>query len=375
MTTAKVRFLQNNQAAADGATVTVSSAVSGFAGSNSVDTRRWKKWRAQGAFYIGSTNNTIYINDGSNKTVTLTTGWYTSGAALAAHVQTQLNASSTNWTCTYSTTTGKFTTGRSSGTATARLTQTTNAAWDTLGYTGAADVSFGTGTASDERRNHTSECWTVDLGVAKDISALIAITTAGATFPFSSAGTYTLKASATNNATTPWGASYDAVYSPTQSDDGLHAFFTTATYRYWQLEMIDRTNTGGPTFDLAVIYLGDYVEPTTYDLNLGFERVLVDPSVRNEAESGALFHRRMTKYWSYRALTVGLVSDTDRTELERVADELGRTTPFFVSLDPDAAISSEVAEFTKYVVFDDDMSRAHQLWKYYGLSFNLREVI
>lgn len=371
------RFYQNNRGAADATTLTVSSAVSGFPGSDSVEPERWKRWRPSGAFKVVSTNKKIYISDGSNKTITLTEATYATGTLLAAHIQTQLNASSTNWTCTYSLTTYKFTIGRSTTTRSLRLTQTTDAAWSMLGYTGVADFDPSTGTAANVRRNHTSETWTVDLGAALDVSGFMAIGTAGVDFPLSSSATVTLKASNTNNFTSP-----DATYTLAVTRWGIFETFDTVAYRYWQYEFIDLTNTDGPNLEHAIVYLGDHVGTTTRDLNIGFQRQLVDPSVRVEAESGALYHRAKTKYWTYKGLGVDHILDdpdaavtNERTEIERIAEELGRTNPFFIVLDPDGVIASDVAEFSKYVVFDDDPVMQHIRWKYWGLSFNLREVV
>jgi len=369
--TTPLRFYQNNRAASDGATVTVSSAVSGFPGSNSVDERRWKRWRPQGAFLVASTNKKIYIADGSNKTITLTEATYTSASSLASHIQTQLNASSSNWTCTWSSSTGKFTIGRSSGTATLRMTQTTDAAWSMLGYLGSTDVSAGTGLAADLRRNHTSEKWTVDLGSAQDVTGFLAIGPSGEDYAPSSSATLTLKASATNNFTSP-----DQTWTLTRTDRGVFEHFDVAvTYRYWQFEIRDLTNPLGPNLDQAVIYLGDHVGPASRTADVGFSRTLVDPSVRAFTEGGSLHSRSRTSYWVFRAINLQWLSDDDRTELERIVEELGQVTPFFLALDPDAEVSADASELTKYVVFDGDPSFTHQRWTYFAHEFAFREVL
>ncbi len=373
--TAKARFLYQNQAASDAATIVASSAVSGFGASLAVNEQRWKKWRPQGAFRITSANKKIYINDGSDKTITLTEATYTSAASLASHAQTQLNASSSNWTVSYSSTTGKFTFGRSSGTALFRLATTTDAAWSTFGYTGSVNDDVGTGQAADVRRNHTSETWTVDMGAAVACSAFIAIGAAASEFLPSSSATLTLKASNSNSATTPWGASYDAVFTLTRTADGIAKFFDEVTYRYWQYEITDLTNTAGPNLDHCQIYLGPVLEPELRNLSVGFERELTDPSVAVESEAGNLFWRLKTKYWRYSGLSMEWLSSTDRTSLETMIKELGTSTPFFLALDPDAAASDSTTEFTKYVVFDGPPRLTHRRYIYHDLSFSLREVV
>lgn len=363
-----VRFCQNNLAAAAN-TLTVSSAASNCPGSNSVSTQRYKKWQTTGAFTVTASNKVIYINDGANVTVNLTTATYTTGALLAAHIQTQLNASSTNWTCTYSS--GYFTIGRSSGTATLRLTQTTNAAWSMLGYTGAADVSAGTGLLADARRNHTSETWVVDFNVAKTPTCFFAFGMPDADFGVSDVATVTLKGNSTSDFTSP-----GITINLTASTAGIFYFFDglSTTYRFWQFEFSDKTNTAGPAVDFSYIYLGDYVTFTTRNLSEGFTRKLVDPSILQESENGGAFWRRRSKYWLYESLSVEWLSDTERTNVEGVFTEVGTSTPFVLSVDPGAAISASVGEFTKFGVFASDPTIKHLRYKYYTVDFAFREI-
>jgi hypothetical protein len=364
-----VRFCANNLAAASTSTLGTASAVTGFPLANSVDETRYLVWLPSGRFVIASTNCKIYINDGSDKTVTLTTGTYNTGALLAAQVQTQLNASSSNWTASYSTTTGKFTIGRSSGTSTFRFATTTDAAWSTLGYTQIANTSMSTGTASSIRVNHTSEVWPVDLGSALACSAFHVITTAGTVFPISSSATMTLKASATNNFSSP-----DLTVTLTRSDDGISKFFTESSYRYWQFEFSDPQNSLGPEgFPIAYVYLGPYIEPSRNIIN-GFSAQLVDPSVKVESESGVTFWRRRTKYWKFSGLEIANISGDDRVEVMSVFKDLGRSSTFFISLDPDSAISED-GELTKFVAFDGDPQLRHYRYDQYTYSFDLVEVL
>lgn len=364
-----VRFCQNNLAAAAGATLSSSSADSSYPLANSVTTTRYKTWRTKGAFTVTTSNNVIYINDGANVTVNLTVGTYTTGGSLASHILSKLNASSTNWTCTYSS--GYFTIGRSSGTATLRLTQTTNAAWSMLGYTGAADVSAGTGLVADARRNHTSETWVVDFGVAKTPTCFFAFGPADTDFGISDVATVTLKGNSTSDFTSP-----GITINLTASTAGIFKFFDdlSTTYRFWQFEFSDKTNTAGPAVDFSYIYLGDYVTFTTRNLSEGFTRKLVDPSILQESENGGAFWRRRPKYWLYESLSVEWLSDTERTNVEGVFTEVGTSTPFVLSVDPGAAISANVGEFTKFGVFAGDPTIKHLRYKYYTVDFAFREI-
>jgi len=372
---AAVRFCQNNLAAAAAATLAVSSAKSGFPASYSVNSARFRHWVTSGCFRVTSSNKTLYINDGSNKTVTLTEGTYATGALLAAHIQTQLNASSTNWTVTYSTTTYKFTVGRSSGTAILRFTQTTNAAWSMLGYLGVADTSVGTGTAADAVRIHTSERWQVDLGSSQPCTAFFLIGPGGEELGISSSATVTLKADdlAANLDSSP-----SLSLTLTREDTGVFKFLddqAAYTYRHWRCEWTDIANPNGPEVAIAQVYLGDYISPTTRTFNNGFTRRLVDPSKMVRSAGGVPFWQRKTKFWQFANVGVDWATGTDRTEMERLLDEMGTTTPFFVSLDPTVAVSASLGEMTKYVAFDDLDAIKHRRYTYHDFSFSMSEVL
>jgi len=372
---AAVRFCQNNLASAAAATVSVSSSKTGFPSSYAFDSFRFRRWITTGCFRVTSSNKTLYINDGSNKTVTLTEGTYATGALLAAHIQTQLNASSTNWTVTYSTSTYKFTVGRSSGTATLRFTQTTNAAWDMLGYLGVVDTSVGTGTAADAVRTHTSERMQIDLGSSQPCTAFLMIGPAGEDFSIPVGATVTLKADdlAANLDSSP---ALSLTLTPEAT--GIFKFLddqASYTYRHWRIDWIDRTNPNGPEYQICQVYLGDYVTFTARNLNLGFERQRVDPSKVFKSQSGVPYWSRRTKFWSFKNLNVDWLEGDNRTELERILDELGTTTPFFIALDPTAAVSDSVGEFTKYVTFDEVPPLKHLRYTYHGVSLSVSEVV
>ncbi len=368
MTAYPVRFLQNNMAAADGSTVTGSSFYLGFPVSNSVTEQRHARWIPAGSFRVVSTNKKIYISDGSNKTITLTEAIYATGTALATHIQTQLNASSSSWTCTYSLTTFKFTIGRASGTATIRLTQTTDAAWSMLGYLGAADTATSTGLAADAVRNHTSERWQVDLGVAKNVTAFAVIGQADTDFTIADSATCVLKHNSIDD--------YDTATAITLTPEATGIFeFLDETKRYWWFDFIDLDNPAGPTSFELKIYLGDYIAPITRNMNLGFNRSLIDPSIVQESDSGVQYARRRSKYWFLSSNVIEWLADSERTELERCITEMGQTTPFFVSIDPGAEISASVGELTKYVTFSGPPSVTQLRHKYYSINLQMREVV
>lgn len=367
-----VRFGNNNFAAADWATVTFSSARSGSPGSNSLDPARFKRWIPGGYFLITASNNLIYINDGSNKTATLTAAGYTSPSALATHVQTQLNAVSSNWTCTYSSSTGKFSIGRSSGTRSLRFSQTASAAWDTLGYTVLVDTDPGISLTAAEVRSHTSEIVDFDFSAPVTPTMFAMFGPADDTVGFSDDATITLKANIANDFTSP---GLSLTLTPDQGN--LIRFFDglITTYRYWRLEIEDRKQLNTSGLQICQIYLGDYISPTTRNFSVGFNATLEDPALVQSSLSGVNYYRTLPKTWRFDSLGVQYISGEDRTELIRLFKELGVGTPMVVSLDPLAQVSASVGEFTKYMTFDVAPSMTHILRNLYSIQMALREVV
>lgn len=368
----RVRFMTDNLMAAQAASVSFSSAKSGFPGANVLTDYRFEQWITGGNFTIGSTNNKIYINDGTDRTITLTSGNYTY-ATLAAHVQTQLNASSSNWTCTYSTSTGKFTIDRSSGTEVLRFSQTTDAAWDTLGFTGSVDDNSGP-FVSDEQRNHTDEHVTVDFGSPVEIQAFIAIAKLSEVFGLSSEATVTLMFNTTDSWTAP---ALTVTLTPTSL--GIVKFLddqADTTYQYMRFKFVDRENTVGPEgFKFSNLFAGGYTTILRRNIVRGFEWSVVDPSEVSRAEGGAEFFNRRTKFHRFDGLSiVGLDAD-DRRGLQQIFWDLGQSTPFYLAIDPLANVSENTVEMTKYVRFDGDPRFSHVKGDVYSMAFAVKEIV
>ena len=364
------RVAYNNFGAATPAVYAASSALVSFPAANAFDIARSKKWKPSGSFRIDGTNNQLYINDGTDKTVTLTNAVYATGALLATHIQTQLNASSTNWTASYSSTTGIFTIARSSGTKILRLATTSAAVWDTIGFIGSLDQIT---SAADVRRNHTSERITFDFGVAREVTFFSVYESPDSEFCISTAATCTLKA---NNVDDISSAPYSQAL--TVSDDGIFQFIpeeTAESYRYWYFDFNDRENTDGPESFSLKVWIGDYVQPVSRNIVNGFSVVKVDPSTISISNNGVKYYNRKTKYKKISNVGIEWVSGADRVSLTDLYDYTGRTRPFFISIDPEIIISANVQEFTKLVTFDDDPDMRQLLYNYYGFNFSFSEVV
>lgn len=373
-TNCNIRFMENNFAALTGGQITASSALSSFPVTNAVDSFRSKVYKASGHFEITASNNLIYINDGANKTVTVTAADYTTPAGLATAMQTALNAASSNWTVSYDSSgaTYKFTIANS-GSVTLRLTQTTNAIWDTIGFTTSSDL-VGTTQTADEQRNHTDEYIIFDLGAESPVDFAAVIGPLDENFSLSTTATIKLQANNLN----VWSAPpFD--HTLTRTDDGIYKFFDDVSdtrYRYWRFYYEDIYNAAGPEgISIGNIYLGDYVTFTSKNVSNGFGFETVDPSERVTSDNGTIYFDEKTNYFSLDGLKMGLIDLATRDSLLQIYRKVKTTTPFYVSLDPRLSISTDIEDFTKYVIFDGQPSYAHVIYDTFNMNFKLREVL
>lgn len=364
-----VRFMNNNFLERS---FTFSSEQASFPASNLVNTSRSRVWKPAGNFEVKSTNKNIYINDGADKTVTLTEGSYTY-ATLAAHIQTRLNAASSNWTCTYDNVlTFKFTITRSSGTKVLRKSQTTNAAWDMLGYTGTNDITSAPFVA-DEQRNHTSEWFQCDLGVPQ--LATFAALISGIDEIFTLSATATVRCRANN--IDFWDNPPVDIVIPVGQISAMSLLDETnsATYRFWRIEMIDRLNYIGPEgFKFAYCYVGDHQTVSLTNFAGGFTKELTDPSQLLQSENGALFFEKRPRYLTITNSAIQLLNGQERADLEQLFYDLGVREPFFISIDPGVEVTLSLEELTRFMIMTRSPTLDHVIRDYYNVGFDMREA-
>lgn len=382
-TNPRIRFMTNNLASLNKNSLTFSSETTGFEAVNALDEFRSNTWKAAGHFeisdgsatYDGAQNDQLYINDGSNKTVTITAGQYSTAAALATQIQTDLNAASSNWTVSYDSAGGsyKFTIANS-GSVTLRLSQTTNAIWDDLGYTSTTD-QVGTSFPANEQRNHTSEYLRFDMGYQAEMTFIGVIGDVAGSFGLSSQATVTLKG---NNIDANW-SSPDFSTTLTVTDKGIYTWNDTnsdARYRYFRFEYEDKYNSiAGPNIEIGSLYLGSYQCLLNRNFTQGFGDTLVDPSVASESEAGVRYFDKRTKYTVLSNIDIPFMDETDKEEFKDVFNTVGTTTPFYVSLDPLTNFSNDITDFTKYVVFDSSPTISNSGSCRWSTNFTLREVL
>jgi len=376
-TNEKIRFLDNNFAELTSGSITYSSELAAFPGSNSINKFRSKVWKPAGNFVItASSNDKIYINDGSNKTITITAGAYTPDT-LATEVQTQLNASSSGWTFDYDNTAGEYKFRFAHGSShTLRFSQQTEALWDDLGYALTADETISTERKADEQRNHMYESVIYDLGYNAAVEFFSVISPLGEEFTISDQATIKIQGNNLNQWTSP-----PLDITLTRSENGVFYFFDSiadSSYRFWRFYFEDKYNANGNEgFSLSYFYLGDYTTITTNNTNIqvGINKTIVDPSLRTESEGGAIYFDKKTKYTNINNGLIALLDTSSRNDLEQLFFDFGTTTPFFVSLDPRTCVTDNLSDLTKYVVFNSPPRFTHVKSQYFNMSLNFREVL
>jgi hypothetical protein len=368
MTNKNIRFMTNQYLTSS---FTYSSQITAFPASNITNQSRSKTWRPGGNFEVTTANQNIYINDGTDKTVALTVGAYTY-STLATHIQTALNAASSNWTCTYSTTTNKFTIGRS-GSGTLRQSQTTNAAWSMLGYTFGSDVT-GTSFVADEQRIHTSEWLKCDMGVGQRATFAALIPAIETSLPLTETASVKIQANNIDLWTAP-----PLDLALTVNDVAAMRFISEteseADYRYWRLVITDPQNYRGPLgLEFGYAYIGDYQTVTATNIQVGFQKSFEDPSVVQESETGVRYIEERPRFMTVSNSEIALLNGTEFDELEQLFYDVGIRRAFFVSLDPTLMVSRKLSDLTRYMIMDTVPSANHVIRDYYNVSFSMREA-
>lgn len=369
-----IRFMTNNFAALTAGQITASSELSSFPKENATNVFRSKLWKPSGHFLIDDTNNKLYINDGTQKTVTLVNASYTTPELLADHIETQLNLSSSGWSVDYNNSVGeyKFRIVHASAHV-LEVSNPTNATWSAIGFTGSSDITINTAATASEQRNHTSEYITYDFGFNASVEFFAALGPLGENFSPSNTATIKLYANNLNEWNSP---PLDITLE--NSAEGILEFLEIEDtgYRYWRLEITDKYNPGGPqALSIGHLYLGDYLTLVARNIKRDFAFKINDPTETTQSEAGALYFDKRTKFHTFSSLSINYLDKNQRDLLMQLFYDVGISTPFYVSLDPSLCINNKISDQTKYVVFSKEPSWVHVHNGLYNMSFEVREVL
>lgn len=365
----RVRFCENNFITSS-TVLDFSSEMSEFPFLNVHNQERTKVWKPSGYFEITTSNNKLYINDGSDKTATITTGEYATPVILASQIQTQLNSISSGFTVSF-TNAFRFSITRSSS-FTLKLSTTTNSIASTIGHTSLLDFT-GLSRTGDIIANHTSEWSTFDFGYAAPVDFISIIGPIDEIFSLSSTATVTIKGNNILDFSSP-----AFTKTLTRYDGGVFNFIddVDSSYRYWKLEIIDKTNINGPSFiSVGNIYMGDYQTLSSRNIENGFTQTYNDKSIKQESESGSLFFDKRSKFKTFDSVSLGFLDRSDKKMFDEMFQKLGMTENFYISLDPTGAFTDDLDELTKYVVFNSEPSYRHVIRDIFSISISMRECV
>lgn len=363
-----VRFAYNNIAASTSATLTASTENSPTVVENLVTENRHEYWQTAGnSFPIDGNTNTIHINDGSVKAVTIAESDYTSGTTLASTIQTALNAASSGWTVSYSS--NRFTMAHA--TATMLLSNRTDAIWDAIGFESTSDSTV---SVTGSVRYHWYEFIKADLGAAHEITFISLVHPTDITWPVSTSGTITIEANSVDDFEDP-----ALSVALEHGDYGAFVFIddqVSTNYRYWRVKISDPTNPGGgKAIKLGHLFIGDHVTPVNRNMARGFRFSWVDPSIKTRSLNGNVTVNSRPKYRVYSGCNIPFLTGTDYTALRDFIEEVGQSTPFYFIPDYTKSVFSTLGEQTVFCRFLSEPSITHVKSNTYSIGFELEEVV
>ena len=209
-----------------------------------------------------------------------------------------------------------------------------------------------------------------DLATTAPISFFGAIGKSTEAFTVSEDATVTLQA---NNILSWSSPPFDETITPSDYGMFLQIDNSGGGYRYWKLTVDDSSN---PTQnEISYMYLGDHVEIDSRDINAGFSKQIMDPSVRIPTINGIEYFDEKPKYDVFSNMNLGYVDADERRLIEQMFFDYGIHTPFFVAFDPTLAFSTYDWELTKFVTFANPPSFTNFYKDVYSIAFSLKEVL
>jgi len=330
MAVATPRIIWNNLTKAADVVLSASSSASGVSVNWVADQLPSKRWRSQSGWTIvAGFNDKIDFNEGAGSLVaTLTAGNYATGALMASHIQTQLDAAAAaTITVSYSSSTFKFTITSDGGTFELEWDTGTNALTSTapcLGYSVAADDTGGVSYVSDTASYQSRHWIQADL-----VTAIVAKSWALVDHNISASATVSKQSNATDAWTAPTvdDTTWDSAAGATLYVDYLGS---TSTYRYHRILINDVTNDDGFA-EVGVWVYGEFDEYA--GIATGLPRGALDLSRKTVADNGA-HYVDSKQHGQSRVFATPIATDAERTQLETMRTSIDIGESFILSFDP-----------------------------------------
>jgi len=283
-----------------------------------------------GKFGFGATNNKIYFKDSgaTARIATLASSTY-SADELCTQIKTQMEAvCSDTFTITYyesGSNQCKFNIKDNTGAFELTCTLTTNAAWDTIGFSTAANKTGADNYTADYIRLHTNEYLIANLGSAKGIRAFFV-------------KYHNIQSGASinliqGNASNSWGAPSLSRAVTYGSDIMGYIWSSNQTHQWWRHVFCDKDN---PDYHLyeGRVFLGPGFQPVTNFLSKSRVSTSVDPSIIKRSEGGQKSTIQLNDYgiWSYRFKVKG---SSEVSNFQTMLDTVKKSKAFWICENPD----------------------------------------
>jgi hypothetical protein len=347
-----------------------SSEDASFPASNVQDQFRGKVWRSSGNFKIDGSNNLLVFNDGSDKTILITSGDYTA-SALASELQTKLNSSSSGFTVTYSTVSLKFTIAR---------TTTFSILWSdpvctirqTLGFGSIDDTGASSYLAHELRICWPSEYLIFDIGVSDNPKAIFIIDANNSEIKIQDTATIKLQGSLTNSWNSPESITLDND-NYTIAKININGLFSSGK-RFFKVNIEDVNNPTG-YIQSGKIYIGDCYEIESTDIQRNFQETYTDLSTIDRSLSGQIYVDENSYFNTYGEISLELCNKTDADFIKNLWATHRKSKPFFVAFDSELKVTDELSEWTKYVRLTSEPTFTSVTCDLYNVSISVEEVI
>lgn len=282
-----------------------------------------------GAFNLTATNNLLAFKDSGAvvRTATIPVAEYNADT-LAAEIETQMEAQTTDtFVVDYveaGVNSNKIKIWNDVGNFELTCTNTTNAIWDTIGFSTAADRTGADNYVANSIRIHTYEELKIDLGAATSILALIC-----RGHNIQSGGSKAFQ----GNAADTWGSPTvsEAMSQNTKIIGKLLS--SSQSLQWWKAAYSDKDNPD-TYLENGRIFLGDGFQPTINFLSKSRVTKKVDPSIIKRSEAGQISTIQLDDYevWQYNFRVGG---STQKGYFETMFAAVKKSLPLWICDDPD----------------------------------------
>ena len=344
--------------------------------------RRSKVWRSTGYFDLRTLTLKVIESSsdgGSGSELTATFDSFATALTptlVAVKVAEALNAMPSavfDYTCTWSTTTRKFTIRANIGGSYKNfklLFSQSTAVAGILNYA-ASDTNYSS-TQTSFVCIHQYEFLTWDFGTPINPDTFAAIGIYGKALKLSTNVTLKLQANTSNTWTAP---AFDLTLE--YGESGLAYYSETGiapqAYRYWRLYIEDKQNING-FVELSNVTLGSSITFERGAVKFPFSQTNTDISETIQANTGQT-HVNRRNVVQESGLDFNLLTIEDKEKLDDFWQEVGTNIPFFILFDCDNVMSTDLKKMLKYVKIVGSYEATLNIPKAWDASFSIREEI